>query len=269
MLKSNTTEQTSVLPNQRVVVFDLDETLGHFHLIRLIWESIHKFIKYNDIPYMMNQTDFNDLFDVFPKMLRPEVLSILEFLNEERERGACSGVMVYTNNKYPKEWVYLIINYIEYKIGYKIFDNIVLAFKMNGRVQQMGRTSKNKKITDFVACCRLPQNVEICYFDNSEYSGMVATNVYYLKVRAYYYPFTKAAIIQCVSSYPVWKRVICAAHHRHIQMFIQFFIKNLQIEGYQFAEKTFLDYEMDKVTSTRIRTHLTDFFKQVHIVSGK
>ena len=145
MLKSNTTEQIPTLPSQRVVVFDLDETLGHFHLIRLIWESIHKFIKYNDIPYMMNQTDFNDLFDVFPKMLRPEVLSILEFLNEERERGACSGVMVYTNNKYPKEWVYLIINYIEYKIGYKIFDNIVLAFKMNGRVQQMGRTSKNKK----------------------------------------------------------------------------------------------------------------------------
>ena len=123
--------------HNRVVVFDLDETLGHFHLIRLIWESVHEFIQYNNIPYMMNQNDFNDLFDVFPKMLRPDIISILQFLQNEKERGVCSGVMVYTNNKYPKEWVYLIIHYIEYKLGYKIFNNIVLAFKMNGRIQQL------------------------------------------------------------------------------------------------------------------------------------
>ena len=246
--------------DQRVVVFDLDETLGHFHLIRLVWESIHEFIEYNNIPYMMSQDDFNDLFDVFPKMLRPEVLSILHFLKGEKDKGTCSGIMVYTNNKYPKEWVYLIIRYIEYKIGHKIFDNIVLAFKKNGRIQQMGRTTNDKKIEDFVACCKLPQSVEICYFDNSEYSGMVSENVYYLKVRAYYHPFTEGFIVQRVTSHPVWTRVLCAAHERHIQMFTQFFIKNLHKKGYHFAEKSFLDYEMDKVTSKRIQTHLTDFF---------
>ena len=260
MLKSNISKNMYSLPKQRVVVFDLDETLGHFHLIRLIWESIHEFIRYNNIPYMMNQADFNDLFDIFPQMLRPEVLSIIRFLKEEKDRGTCSGVMVYTNNKYPKEWVYLIIRYIEYKVEHKIFDNIVLAFKMNGRVQQLGRTSSDKKTSDFVACCKLPQNIEICYFDDSEYSGMVSQNVYYLKVRAYYHPFTEASIIQRVSSYPVWTRVLCVTHKRHLQTFIQFFIKNLRMKGYHFAEKTFLDYEMDKVTSKRIRTHLIDFF---------
>ena len=262
MLKSNNVSQRvpSSPDEKQVVVFDLDETLGHFHLIRLVWESIHEFINYNNIPYMMNQADFNDLFDVFPKMLRPDILSILQFLKDEKDRGTCSGIMVYTNNKYPKEWVYLIIHYIEYKIGHKIFDNIVLAFKKNGRIQQMGRTTSDKKIEDFVACCRLPQSVEICYFDNTEYSGMVSENVYYLKVRAYYHPFTEAFIIQRVLSCPVWARVLCTSHDRHIQMFIQFFIKNLHRKGYYFAEKSFLDYEMDKVTSKRIQTHLTDFF---------
>lgn len=264
MLKSNITENTYSLPNNRVVVFDLDETLGHFHLIRLIWESTHEFIEYNSIPYMMNQNDFNELFDVFPKMLRPEIISILQFLKTEKDKGVCNGVMVYTNNKYPKEWVYLIINYIEYKVGHKIFDNIVLAFKMNGRIQQLGRTSNDKKLKDFVSCCRLPQNVEICYFDNTEYSGMVAQNVYYLKVRAYYHPFTETAIIKGVSSYPVWKRVLCVAHQRNLQTFIQFFIKNLHRKGFQFAEKTFLDYEMDKVTSKRIKTHLINFFEYTY-----
>jgi len=265
MLKSNKVSQKiSISPDeQRVVVFDLDETLGHFHLIRLVWESIHEFINYNNIPYMMNQVDFNDLFDVFPEMLRPEITSILQFLKKEKDRGACSGVMVYTNNKYPKEWVYLIIRYIEYKIGHKLFDNIVLAFKLDGRVQQMGRTSNDKKLADFIACCRLPQSVEICYFDNTEYSGMVSENVYYLKVRAYYHPFTELSIIQRITPRPVLTRVLCAAHERHIQTFAQFFIKNLHRKGYYFAEKSFLDYEMDKVTSKRIRTHLINFFGHI------
>lgn len=60
----------------RVVVFDLDETLGHFHLIRLVWESINNFIGFNKIPYMMGQTDFNNLFDIFPEMLRPDIPSL-------------------------------------------------------------------------------------------------------------------------------------------------------------------------------------------------
>ena len=94
---------------------------------------------------------------------------------------------------------------------------------------------------------------------------MIAENVYYLKVRAYYHPFTETTIIQGVSSYPVWKRVLCVANRRHLQTFIQFFIKNLHRKGFHFAEKTFLDYEMDKVTSKRIRTHLNDFFQNTNL----
>lgn len=253
---------------KRVVVFDLDETLGHFHLIRLVWESIHDFINYNDIPYMMNQNDFNHLFDIFPEMLRPEIISILHFLKEKKTTGICSGVMVYTNNKYPKEWVYLIIRYIEYKVGHKLFDNIVLAFKLNGRIQQTGRTSNEKKIDDFVACCKLPQSVEICYFDNSEYNGMLVENVYYLKVRAFYYPFTEKEIIKRIHNKPILKQVLCTSQQQHIQIFTQFFIKYLKKNRYRFEEKSFLDYEMDKVISIRIKTHLTDFFENMDVQSS-
>ena len=252
---------------QRVVVFDLDETLGHFHLIRLIWESIHEFINYNNIPYMMNQNDFNHLFDIFPEMLRPEIISILCFLKEKKSLGVCSGIMIYTNNKYPQEWVYLIIRYIEYKVGHTLFDNIVLAFKLNGRIQQIGRTTNEKKLEDFVACCRLPETVEICYFDNSEYNGMLAENVYYLKVRAYYYPFTEKDIIKRISHQHVLKRVLCTSQTQDIQIFTQFLIKYLKKNRYHFAEKSFLDYEMDKVISIRIQTHLNDFFENMDVKS--
>ena len=75
MLKSNISKNMYSSPKQRVVVFDLDETLGHFHLIRLIWESIHEFIRYNNIPYMMNQADFNDLFDTIKHEKEIKIIS--------------------------------------------------------------------------------------------------------------------------------------------------------------------------------------------------
>jgi hypothetical protein len=177
--------------------------------------------------------------------------------------------MVYTNNKYPKEWVYLIIHYIENKLGGKLFDNIVLAFKLNGRVQELCRTSKEKKLVDFVACCRLPSDVEICYFDNTEFPDMLADNVYYLKVRPYYYPFTENEIVRRFTTPSVLPRVLCTTHLHHINTFIQFLIKNFSRKGYKFGEKSFMDYAMDKVISKRIKTHLNAFFGIIPGVSAR
>ena len=245
----------------RVVVFDLDETLGHFHLIRLVWESINNFIGFNKIPYMMGQSDFNNLFDIFPEMLRPDILSILQVLKKRRDDKICNGVMVYTNNKYPKEWVYLIINYIEEKLGGKIFDNIVLAFKLNGRVQELGRTEKAKKLSDFVACCRLPSDVEICYFDDTAFPGMMADSVYYLKVRSYCYPYTEREIIKRITVPPFLSHILCTTKPQHIAVFLQHLSRILYMKKYTFGEKSFMEYEVDKVISKRIMTHLNTFFR--------
>ena len=266
MLQPNKTLPEAIDPlhavtEPHVVVFDMDETLGHFHLIRLIWESLHKFIVFNRIPYRIDQGDFDALLDMFPEMLRPEIISILSILHEKKDDGSCSRVMIYTNNKYSKEWVYLIINYIERKLGGRqLFDNIVLAFKYKGKVQELLRTSKKKKYIDFVSCCKLPSDVKICYFDNTVFPEMERDNVYYLKVRAYCYTFGEAEVRKRIIVPPFLERVLCMALPQHSDIFVQFLIKNLLRKKYVFREKSFLDYEMDKVTSKRIRTHLNTFF---------
>ena len=96
---------------------------------------------------------------------------------------------------------------------------------------------------------------------------MLAENVYYLKVRAYYYPFTEKDIIKRINHQHVLKRVLCTSQTQDIQIFTQFLIKYLKKSRYHFAEKSFLDYEMDKVISIRIQTHLTDFFENMDVKS--
>jgi hypothetical protein len=245
---------------QKIVVFDLDETIGHFYLIRLLWDSVHHFIEYNNIPYMMDQKDFNKLIEIYPEVLRPNIFPILNFLKQEKEMNICNGVMIYTNNKYPKEWVYLIIGYIEEELKYKIFDNIVLAFKLDGKTQELSRTSKDKKLSDFVSCCKLPENIEICYFDNTVFPEMLEDNVYYLKVRPYYYHYTKDTIINRITATKFLKRVLCIKQSHNIGIFVNYLIKYLIKQNYTFKEKSYIDYEMDKVISKRIRTHLDTFF---------
>ena len=61
----------------KYVVFDLDETIGHFILIRNIWSSLVRFINYNNINYSLTQDDFNKILDKFPGLFRPGILPIL------------------------------------------------------------------------------------------------------------------------------------------------------------------------------------------------
>ena len=60
----------------KVVVFDLDETLGYFSQFGQLWNEL---IPNKDI-------DFNELFDLYPEFLRPNIWEILQFLNEKKKK---------------------------------------------------------------------------------------------------------------------------------------------------------------------------------------
>ena len=94
---------TNQITNEnKYVVFDLDETIGHFILIRNIWASLVRFISYNNINYSLTQDDFNKILDKFPGLFRPGILPILLSLKKKKQTGLCKGVMVYTNNDIRK-----------------------------------------------------------------------------------------------------------------------------------------------------------------------
>jgi hypothetical protein len=253
---------------QKYVVFDLDETIGHFYLIRLIWESISEFIRFNNIPYTLSQHDFNLLINIYPEVLRPDILTILLSLKRKKSQGICKGVMIYTNNKYPSDWVYMILNYIEQRLGGGIFDKTVLAFKLDGETQEPCRTSTDKILGDLIRCCKLPSNIKLCYFDDTDFPEMYEDNVYYWKLKPYYYYYTEKVIKTRMFMSDILNNILFKGTvpvevlHVNKSLFINYMSKFLELKNILYKEKETLDYEMDKIVSKRIMTHLNIFFNK-------
>ena len=71
----NMTNNTS----NKIVVFDMDETLGSFQQFSIIVYIFEK-IKKNKI----NQKEFNKLLDIFSNYLRTDIINILNYLKEKK-----------------------------------------------------------------------------------------------------------------------------------------------------------------------------------------
>lgn len=103
----------------------------------------------------------------------------------KKKSRSCSKVMIYTNNQGPKKWAEQLISYFETKINYKLFDQIVCAFKINGKQIEMNRTTHEKTHSDFIKCTKMPKDAHICYLDDVYFPEMVNDNIYYIHLKPY------------------------------------------------------------------------------------
>ena len=118
------------------ICFDLDETLGEFIYLSQIWNDANSQIS------NLNQVHFNYLCALFPEFFRPYIFEILNYLVENKRFD--DKIVIYTNNNGEKSWTNHIKNYIEYRIGRKVFDDVICAYKVNGRIIEPKRTSYEK-----------------------------------------------------------------------------------------------------------------------------
>ena len=165
----------------KIVVFDLDETLGYFTEFGIFWDCLIYYLK-NKNEETITQSDFNDILDLFPEFLRPNIINILNYLKSKKQSLCCHKMMIYTNNSGPKEWAHHIIDYFSKKINYKLFDQLISAFKINGKVVEVCRTTHDKTYNDFIKCTKLPESAEICFLDDTFYPEMANDNIYYINV---------------------------------------------------------------------------------------
>ena len=98
-------------PN-KIIVFDLDETLGCFTEISIFWNALENFYGLN----LLNES-FYDIIDLFSDFLRPNILNILEYIKDKKINNECDKVMIYTNNQGPKSWVNMISTYFNNNIS--------------------------------------------------------------------------------------------------------------------------------------------------------
>lgn len=171
-----------MVTNNKVVIFDLDDTLGYFVQIGVLNDCLEEYFNRK-----LSMVEINNLIEMNNEVLRPFILNILQYLKEKKEQGKCLKVMIYTNNQGPKTWVESIKNYFNNKLNYNLFDNIIAAFKVNGKKIEMNRTSHNKKVSDIYRCVELPKNVKLCFIDDQYHEEMIDNSVYYINVEPYTY----------------------------------------------------------------------------------
>ena len=242
--------------HSKIVVFDLDETLGYFMELGMFWDALKAYIKHKQIKQNMNQSFFNSILDLYPEFLRPNIIIILNYLKNKKEKNHCDKLMIYTNNQGPLEWANYIMNYFENKINYKIFDQIIAAFKVKGKRVELCRTTHMKTHSDLIKCTKLPEETQICFLDDVYYPDMSNDKIYYINVQPYIYDLdfnemTKRFINSDILGLKELDFTYCK----------EFILEFMKKYNYIYVRKNNESQNVDKIISKKILNHLHLFFK--------
>ena len=237
--------------NNKVVVFDMDETLGCFTDLDALWNVIESEQLTFSKTYASKQDRFNALMDLYPEFLRYGIANILDYLYFKKNRDDFVGVYIYTNNQVGKGWSKMIVNYLEIRNKVPgLFNQIVHAFKINKRVVELNRTRHAKTYSDFIRCSVLPRDTEMCFIDNAYYKEMHKNKIYYIKPKAFFHGLKTGDIIQRLMDSSILKTT-------EDTLFTTYFLDNQLISHF---EKSQSDIDDDTLVSRKMLYHIQDFF---------
>lgn len=240
----------------KVVAFDLDETLGSFTDLDILWRGISAFC--SAPPFLPT-----DLLDLYPEFLRYGILPILEYVYQKKRENICHKLYIYTNNQCSPTWTDMIAAYLNKKVNPELtpplFDQTICAFKIGDKIVELSRTTHEKTYFDFIQCTLLPKNTEICFLDNTYYPEMKTNSIYYIKPAAYYHSLSTEDIIQrfvhsVLCSYlcptPAYVGLFCSFIHTE-------FFRNGGIQpGNSSREKR----KIDILVAQKMMYHINEFF---------
>ncbi len=178
--KTNKANIVSISDPKKIVVFDLDETLGHFEDLSIFWDLI------NQVVGKHTERDFIDILDLNKNLIRPGILKVLNYVKEKRNKHQCAKIVLYTNNNGPLKWATLIIKYFESKCGIK-FDKIIGGYQVHNIRNGGCRTSYLKSEKDLLRCSNMPAGTQICFIDDKNHIYMQGDNIYNITVDPYVY----------------------------------------------------------------------------------
>ena len=243
----------------KIVVFDLDETLGYFTEFGMFWDALknyYKNINQNiNQNIIFNQELFNKTLDLYPEFTRPNIINILNYLKRKKQDQFCHKLMIYTNNQGPPEWAQQIKNYFEDKLNYKLFDQIIGAFKINGKQVELCRTTHTKTHKDLISCTKIPDTTQICFIDDVFHPGMSNDNIYYIHIKPYSYDLSFETIVdRFVESGLLTPKPPTSMKGELITAMKRY--------AYTYVEKVPLEQEIDIMLSKQILHHLHVFFNK-------
>jgi len=236
---------------KRIVVFDLDETLGSFIELSIFWNALCSVL---EISYT-NQEEFIKVMKAFPEFLRPKIIEILKYVVSMRRKGNCSKIMIYTNNQGPRAWTEMIASYFSHVLGEEVFNQIIAAFKVQNTYIELGRTTNNKTITDLIRIADIPKNAKICFIDDQYHALMNDEQVYYINVKPYVY--SKDFKMMAEHYYDLYKPKMSRS------TFIKRMTEIMDKTNYTSFIKPKAEVDIDLVISKGVLLHLERFFRTV------
>ena len=176
---------------KKVIVFDLDETIGHFEefgrfidgLAALHEGDVFAKTYKHDAFDSITQKHFKGLLDLYPEFFRPRIFSVFKNLIKQKKKDKNLQIVIYTNNMGPRSWTLYIKKYIEDKIKYKLFDKIITGYRPGEKGNC--RTTHNKTRKDLIKCNHLDNNALILFFDDQYHPHMHHKNIDYIHLYPY------------------------------------------------------------------------------------
>jgi hypothetical protein len=238
----------------KIVVFDLDESLGYFTQFGIFWDSLKEYLKKRN-KSELTQNNFDTILDLYPEFLRPNIINILTYLKNKKKSSCCHKMMIYTNNTGPREWARNIVSYFEKKINYKLIDQIIAAFKINGKHVEICRTTHNKTHKDLIKCTKIPIDAEICFMDDNFYPDMTHDNIYYINIKPYYHDVKFNEMLTRFKNSQIGKKII-----ENDLDFDSLMMEHIKLFKYVVVDKDDDEYNIDKILGKHIISHLQIFF---------
>ena len=152
----------------------------------------------------------------------------------------------------------MISDYFDNKLGYKVFDNIIVAYKVNGRQIEPKRTSHEKSVADLISCTGIQADSEICFVDDLYHHLMDKDNVFYIHIKPYYYsmPFNEMAA-------RYYDMVLNKSQQATVSkdVFVNTIDAYTKEYNYQVNQKNVLETKTDIIVSKKLLSHLEEFLK--------
>tara|TARA_Y100000389_G_C17453472_1_gene516408 strand:+ start:1431 stop:2183 length:753 start_codon:yes stop_codon:yes gene_type:complete len=171
--------------NNKVIVFDLDETIGHFEQVSMFLNGIQNIVK----PYISDKYIFK-LLDIWPNIFRYKIFEIFKLIKKAKIKNNSIKVVIYTNNMGPRYWTLLLKKYIENKLKFKLFDSVITAYRPQEKTNF--RTTHEKTHSDLVRSLKY-KNCKFIFFDDVYHHYMKHKDIKYIKLHPYKFSisFTK------------------------------------------------------------------------------
>lgn len=238
----------------KIVVFDLDETMGYFSQLYILWKSL-----INLSETRLSSNDFYVLSEIYKFYYHPEIINVLKYLKENNIKP-----IIYTNNQALFWWPKLISLYLSQKINImetrnmnkntnintninsnqpikNIFQDVIGAYTINGYYNEHRRTSNYKKYSDLKGILKAKErnrnernrnekNEKILFIDDQEHPEMRHKNVVYIKPPQYIIVLPAKTIINTFLHSTYGKNFIIK-NKINTQFFINYIFNELKRHG--------------------------------------